>query len=160
EEIVNGLLDLVPNREDGTNTLASEPEVPVIEQKIDAVLLRLNRIVDRARTNDCEAGHTHLVSARRARLSRNLAAHGDRRLQRQFFEPFPDFRRKLRLHEHGLHHTGPVANDSERDLARRPHVNDPAANGYRGSDVVLELGNARSRVDHEKKGVNWALAEP
>ena len=78
------LLDLVPDAEDRALTLATaQPEVPVVEQEIDAVLLRLDRIVDRARAEDLQVRHTHLVATRCARLGAHLAGHGDARLVRQ-----------------------------------------------------------------------------
>src|SRR6185437_9190412 len=88
---------------------AAQPEVPVVEQKVDAMLFWLDRVVERARANDGERRHAHLVAAGRARLGAHLAGHGDRCLERELLESFPDLRGELRLDEHRLHHAGTVA---------------------------------------------------
>ena len=101
----------------------------VVEQEVDAVLLGLNRIVDRTRPNHCEPGHADLESARRARFGAHFAGDVHRRLGRQLLETLPDLGRELRLHEHRLHDPRAVADHGERNLSRGPNVRDPAANG-------------------------------
>ena len=54
---------------DGALPRGAQPEVAVVEEEIDAVLLRLDRIVDRARADDREVRHAHLVR-RPARAAR------------------------------------------------------------------------------------------
>src|SRR6185503_7318523 len=51
-EIVDRLLDLVANGEDRPHAVRAQPEVPVVEQEVDSVLLRLNRVVDGAGAED------------------------------------------------------------------------------------------------------------
>ncbi|HEY4131207.1 MAG TPA: hypothetical protein VGM50_11355 [Gemmatimonadaceae bacterium] len=88
---MNRLLDLIANRENCAHAIAAEPEVPVIEEKIHAVLFGLDRVVERTRTHDGEPSHTHLEAAGRARLGAHFARDVDRRLERQVLEPFPHF---------------------------------------------------------------------
>src|SRR5206468_2585271 len=66
EEVVDRLLDFVPHREDRALTIAPEPEMPVVQQKIDAVLLRLDRIVERAWAEDFKIADGDFITARGA----------------------------------------------------------------------------------------------
>ena len=83
KEIVDRLLDLIPDQEDRALPIAAEPEVPVIEEEIDSVLLRLYRIVQRTRADDLEVGDGDLESARRPSIRAHFAANRHRRLQGQ-----------------------------------------------------------------------------
>src|SRR5690606_236604 len=67
EEVVDRLFDLVPDAQDGALLARAEPEVPVVQQEVDAVLLGLYRVI-LAGPDDAEIGDGHLVAARRARI--------------------------------------------------------------------------------------------
>src|ERR1019366_4953156 len=65
-KVVRRLLELAADARDRDLPRRAQPERAVVEEKIDAVLLRLNRIVERARADDRQVGDAELVSARHA----------------------------------------------------------------------------------------------
>src|SRR5207253_1555032 len=95
EEIVNGLLDFVPNRKDRPLAAAAKPEMPVVQQEIDSVFLGLNRIIDGAPADDGELRHTNLVPARGTWLGAHVAGNLNRRLERELLETLPDLGREI-----------------------------------------------------------------
>src|SRR4051812_255165 len=64
EEIPDGLLGFVPDPRDRALTRGSQPEVTVVEEKIDAVLFGLDRVVDRTLAVDRQILYAELESAR------------------------------------------------------------------------------------------------
>ena len=78
EEIADCLLDFVADRAIAALARCAEPEVPVVEQEVDAVFLGLDRIVDRARAINHEILHAELESTGSARVRTNLALDFDR----------------------------------------------------------------------------------
>src|SRR5207247_4095968 len=66
EEIADGGNHLVAHAENGLLALRANPQVPAIQQVIDAVLFRGNRISDRA-ADDLEIRHIDAEAARRSR---------------------------------------------------------------------------------------------
>src|SRR5207248_89628 len=104
EEVVNRLLDLVADDEDRSLPVTPQPEMPVVEEEIDAMLFRLNWIIDRAWSDDGEIGRGDLVTTGRARIGSHLAGHRNGRLGREPGERRPDFRGDLRFHQDGLKH--------------------------------------------------------
>ena len=130
EEVVDRLLDLVADDGDGALSRRAQPEVPVVEQEIDAVLLRLDRIVERARADDREVSHADLEPARRARLGTRFASNLDGRLRGQLGEARPDVARP------GPSRTPSgrpraVAQHGEGDLAGGAQMRDPTADDDR-----------------------------
>src|SRR5205823_6357831 len=99
KEIVDRLLDLIAYRKDRALPITAKPEVPVIEEKIDTVLLRLYRIIERTRSYDLELGDGNLESARRTCVGANFAANDYRCFQRQRCEALPHLRRQRILDE-------------------------------------------------------------
>src|SRR4051794_1036985 len=123
------LFHLVADHHDGPLPRRAKPEVPVVEQEVDAVLLRLDRIVARTRAHDAETRPADVQHSGRTRVSPRLAGDGDRRFRGQLGEPRPELPTDLALYERRLGSSGPVAKRGEGDLAGRPHVRDPRANG-------------------------------
>src|SRR5688572_3155414 len=138
EEIMNRLLDLVAHPGDGALAAAAKPEVSVVEQEVDAVLLRLDGIVRRARTDDIETEGAHLQPAGRARVFSYLPSDGNRSLDGQLLEPLPHFRRHAVLDDHRLKHSRAVAQHDECDLAGGAEVRDPASNRGGATDVLAQ----------------------
>src|SRR5689334_16181294 len=131
----------------------------IVEQEVDAVFLRLDRIVDRTCPDDLEVGRANLITAGRPRLRFYFTGYRDRGLRRELAERSPHFRRDLRLHEHCLEDAGAVADHGERDLSRRSYVRHPPANGRGLSDVVVQLRNAKRRLSHpvtQKRAKVWS----
>src|SRR5262249_36268447 len=129
-----------------------EPEVSIVEEEIDSVLLGLNGVVERTRSDDLEVSDRDFVATRRARIGAHRAGDAHRRLLRECREALPHFGRECGLREYCLRNPGPVADDAEGDLPRRPEMRDPAVNGHRRADVVAQIGDARYQVVH---GVRW-----
>jgi hypothetical protein len=61
----------------------------VVEQEVDAVLLGLDRVVERAGADHGEPADAQLEPARRARVGPDLALDHERRLERQLAERVP-----------------------------------------------------------------------
>src|SRR5262249_26357997 len=125
KEVVDRLLDLIADRKDRAYTIAAQPKVPVVEQEIDSVLLRLHGVVDRAHADNCETRHAQFVPAGRARLGAHLTRHMDGRFECKFLETLPNVRWQLRLDEYRLNDAGAVAQYGERHFPRRSDVRDP-----------------------------------
>ena len=121
------LLDLVPDHRDRALARGAQPEVPVVEQEVDAVLLRLDRVVAGARADHCEVRHTHLEPARSARFGTRFASDLDGGLGGQLGEPRPHLGGELALHEDRLTDARAIAQDGEGDLAGRAEMRDPRA---------------------------------
>jgi len=159
EEVVDRLLDLAANGEDGALPTAAQPEVTVVEQEIDPVLLWLNWVIRRARPEYRKTDHTQLESTRRSRLGAYLAGDVDRSFERQFLESVPDLDRELSLHEHGLHDPGAIADHCKRHLTRRSYMGDPAANGHGLTDVGRKIGDAGRGLGHGDDGLSCCQDE-
>ena len=84
--------------------LRPQPEMPVIHQELDAVLLGRDRIGIGFGNllDDFHALDIHLVAALRARLRANLAAHDERRFLRQMLQFFEDIFRQFALQRDAL----------------------------------------------------------
>ena len=134
------LLDLVADREDRALPRAAEPEVPVVEQEVDAVLLRLDRVVRRAVADDRERFDAELEAAGRARIGADGTGERDRSLRGQLAECLPRLGRHGASNEHGLKHATSVAYDHEGNFAGRAQVRDPAADGDGPVGVIAQFG--------------------
>ena len=129
KEIVDRLLDLMPHTHQRHLARRAQPEVPVIHQEIDAVLLRLDRIIDRTGAKDRQCRRAQFSTTRRARFEPHLSSHRDRRLDGERGKAFPYRRRDLALYEYALHNASPVTHHEKRDLALRTYVLHPTAHG-------------------------------
>ena len=129
EKVVEGLLHLMTDAHDRHLPGGAQPEVPVVEQEVDAVFLGLNRVVDRARTENFDVGHTQLVAPRGPRLGTNFAGDRDARFLRQCPIPLPDVRRHLTPDDDPLKNPGAIPHDHEGDLSGRSQVRHPSTDG-------------------------------
>src|SRR5947209_186044 len=135
EEVVNCLLDLGANSRDGALPRRAEPEVAIIEQKVDAVLFRLDRIIDRAVAVDRHLLHRDLIAAWRARVCPDVTLDIYRRFLGQSTKGIPGLRTYRVLYENRLSDAGSVADDGEGDFSGRSYVSYPSAdaNGLTGA---------------------------
>src|SRR5688500_3250903 len=124
----------------------AEPEVAMILQELDAVLLRLDRVLLRDLI-DVERADGQLVAARCARVLADAARHGDARLLGERGELLPRRFVELLLHENALDHAGPVAQDDERDLPVRTESLHPAPDGYLTACMSMEIADVA--VSHD-----------
>src|SRR5690606_23604840 len=92
QKVVDRLLDLVPHAQDGLLLPGAEPEVPVVEEEIDAVYLGLDRVVVGG-ADDREVGDTHLEATRRAVVGPHLAGDSEAGLDGEHAEALPDLGR-------------------------------------------------------------------
>src|SRR5688500_8075329 len=130
EEIANSLLGLVAHAGNRPLTGRSQPEVAVVEKKVDPVLLGLDRIIDWARSQDGQAANTELVTTRRAGIRLDLALHFDAGFLGEAAERFPSFRRHGVLHDDSLQEACAIAHHDESDLAGRPEMVDPTPDAH------------------------------
>ena len=140
EEVVDRLLDLGAHLEAGPLHVRTQPQMPVVEEEFDAVLLRLDREL-RAGADQLDRGNGQLVSARRARVGAHEAAQRDAALLRQRGGQLPDLGRKLRLDQDALHDTRPVAQHHEGDARVDAQGGDPAGDGDGFADVAGQVAD-------------------
>src|SRR5207248_326192 len=79
----------VPDTHDRDLPRGTKPQMAMVQQEIDAVLLRLNRIIDGALAEDRELRHTQLMSAGRTCVGTHFAGHRYRAFHRELLVPFP-----------------------------------------------------------------------
>ena len=128
EEIADGVDDLVANPQDGLLPLRADPEMAAVEEKVDAVLLRRNRIVVR-RADDLQALDVDLVAARRPLVGACRPRNDDRRFLAQMIRRRKQLVADGSLRHHGLNEAGTVAQDEEMNLPARTPVVQPPLDG-------------------------------
>ncbi len=128
EEVADGVDDLVPDAQDRLLPLAADPQVPAVEQEVDAVLLRRDRVVVRG-ADDLEPLDVDLVAARRALVGARGAGDDDRGFLRQVIGGLEQLLADRRLRHHRLDEAGAVADGEEMDLAARAAVVQPPLDG-------------------------------
>src|SRR5207249_9953756 len=126
EVFATGADDLGAHAHDRLLAIRSEPEMAVIEEKGDAVLLRRDRILGGA-LDDVEIRHAELVSDRSARVGAHHAGHFERGFLREVIGERERFLRHVGLREDALDRAGPVAYLEEVELAARAAARQPAA---------------------------------
>ncbi len=107
----------------------ANPEMALVEQKIDAVLFELNRIgigVWNA-LDDFNAADMNFEAARRALFGVNFSRDDDAGFLRQSFERFEGFRLFFQRDD-ALDDAGAVAKNREEEFSRFAQVVEPAAN--------------------------------
>ena len=97
-----------------------------IEQVVDAVLFRRNRIVDRG-TDDLEVRDVELVATRCAAVGAHRAVHDQRGFLRQMVGLFELLVADRRFRHDGLDESGAVAHRQEMNLSARTAVVQPSA---------------------------------
>src|SRR5690606_36741664 len=117
EEVVGRLLQLVAYAHDRHLARRAQPEVANVEQEVDAVFFWLDRIIQRARSDQRELRDAEFDAARRARIGLHLAAHRERTLKREVLESLPGLGADLRLHDDALQEARAIAHGHEGDLA-------------------------------------------
>src|SRR5262249_19691958 len=128
EEVADGVDDFVADAQDRLLALAADPEVPAIEQVVDAVLLRRDREVVRL-ADDAQRLDVDLVSARRALVGARGARGDDRGFLGQVVGRLEQLVADRRLRHDGLDEARAVAQDQEMDLAARAAVVEPPLDG-------------------------------
>ena len=140
EEVVDRLLDLGAHPEPGPLHVRPQPQVTVVQQELDAVLLRLDREL-LAGADQLDPGHGQLVSAGRAGVGAHHAAERDAALLRERGGQLPDVIGKLRFDHHSLHHACPIAQYDERDARMHAQGGDPPGNGDRFARVARQISD-------------------
>src|SRR4029079_2552745 len=83
EEVVDRLLDFVTDTEDRLLARASQPQVKVVHQEIDTVLLWLNGVIDRTGAKYLQVRDANFDAAGRSRVDAHFAGDGNRRFLRE-----------------------------------------------------------------------------
>ena len=138
EEIAHRADDLVAHAKNRGLLFRSNPEMPAIEQVVDAVFLRRDRIVDR-RAHDLEVRDVELVTARRAAVGAHRAVHDDRGLLREMVGLLELLVADGGLRDDGLDEAAAVAHRQEMDLSARAAVVKPAADRDRLALALRDL---------------------
>ncbi len=128
EEVAHGVDDFVANPQDRLLPRRADPQVPAIHQVVDAVLLRRDGIVLRL-GHDLEAADIELEAAGRPGVGAGGACHRERGFLRQMIGAAERFLAHGGLGHHALDEPGAVAQREEMNLAARPAVVQPAAEG-------------------------------
>ena len=128
-EIIADALDhLVPHCQRRMLAAAAQPQMAMVHQKIDAVILGRDRIRIgfRHALHDVGAFHIQFISAGRALLGADLAANDQRRFLRQILQFFKQLFGQRALHGDALDDAGAVAHLREADFSAAPQVVQPA----------------------------------
>ena len=108
-EIIAHRLDhFVAHADDGVLALAAQPQVAVVHQEIDAVLLGRDgiRVGFRHALHHFQVLHVHLVAAGRALFGADLAGDDDGRFLGQVLDGLEQLFGQGALHGHALHQAG------------------------------------------------------
>jgi hypothetical protein len=143
EELAQPPDDRVADAQHGPGALAAEPEVPVVEQVVGAVLLGRDRVaVDGLQ--HLAVRHADLVPTGRALVRLHLADEHQARLLAGVADGLEQLRGHVLLEQHALRHAGTVAQLDEVQLALGGLVVDPAAQLDRLADVLGEVFDSGS----------------
>src|SRR6185369_7305388 len=135
EKIPHRLNNRVTNLQHRMLASRTQPQVPVVHQKLRPVLFRSDRvIVDLLQY--FSIGDVDLVTTGRATVSANSAFDHQRRLLAESLQLFPQLRRDPGLQNDTLNHTRAVAQLRKGDLAARAQVIKPSFKDYFSTDVV------------------------
>ncbi len=128
EIIAYGFNHFMPHTNNGVLPLGPEPQMPVVHQKFDAVLLRCDRIriCFRDFGRMVRALHVHLEAARRASFRAKAAPHNERRLLRQMLQFLKQLFGQFVFQCDALQQSGAVAQNGKNDLAGLAQVVEPA----------------------------------
>ena len=158
QEVVDALLHLGADAQAGALGRGAQPEMPVIEQELDAVLLGLDGEVP-GRAQQPHVLHKKLVAARRACVLLHRAGDRHAGFLRECAAELPGFGGELLAQHDALCHAGAVAHHQEGNPAVDAHVLHPAAyrdapagagaefayDGFGGSHGGLLRWNRRDR---------------
>ena len=148
EECPDGVDHLVTDAQDRLLALGAQPQVAVVQQVFDAMLLRGDGVVLRF-ADQLQVRHVDLVAARRARVRAHLAPDGDGGLLSQVVRLPEDVFADGGLRHDRLNRAGAVADRQEVDAAAGAAVVQPAAQrhlaphvrGY-GADVRFHCSSS------------------
>ena len=152
EEVAHRVHHFVAHLQNGGLPLGANPQVTPVEQEVDAVLLRRNRVVVRGAHHVEARGH-ELVAALGARVGAHVAAYDDGGLLRQVVGLLEGLLADVVLAHHDLDEAGAVAHHQEVDLAARPAVVQPAREG----DVLANVG--ADLRDGNVGNAHWLIKE-
>ena len=146
EIIAHRFDDFVANPNNGVLPLRAKPEMAVVHQEFDAVVLGRDGVGVGLRNllQDFDGFDIHLIAAGGARFGADLAAHHERRFLREVLQTFESLFRQVVLHGHALHEAGAIAQDGEDDLAGLAEVVEPARDFYGFALVAGGVGNGDS----------------
>ncbi|OQC35304.1 MAG: hypothetical protein BWX64_02517 [Acidobacteria bacterium ADurb.Bin051] len=160
-EVVDPLLDLAAHPQRRPLPARTEPEVAVLHQEGDAMLLRGDREVVRE-VIDPEVGEEQLEAARGAAVGPHRAHGADRRLLRHPLHLAPGLGREVLPAGDRLDDAGAVAELEEGDLAARALLDEPAAQGDRLAlvgAVSRDRNHRGSRVAHRRGIIEAASSD-
>src|SRR5262250_102213 len=121
----------------------------MVEQELDAVLLRLNRILG-GEVDDAELVDAELESTRRAVVAANRPPNCDGRLGRHLVDRLERFGRDVLDPRDALQVPRAVAHDQEADLPLRSLLVDPSLEQDGFPDVVAELADVDPVPRHSR----------
>ena len=128
----------MPDAEDRLLARSPDPQVPAVHQVVDAVFLRRDGVVLRF-GHDLELADVELEAARRPGVGAHRAGDDDGALLRQVIGASEGLVAHRRLRHDALDEPGAVAQGQEVDLAARPAVVQPAAEGHRLAGVAGDV---------------------
>ena len=155
EEVAYAVDDLVADAQDRLLALAADPEMAAIEQVVDAVFLRGDRVVVRL-ANDLEVPDVDLVAARGALVGARGAGDDDRRLLREMVGGLEQLLADRGLRHHRLNEAAAVAHDQEMDLAARSTIVQPALDGDFLAFVLADLIDV-CLLSHQRSAINRSI---
>src|SRR6185437_6952909 len=128
--------------------LAAEPQVPMVHQKVGAMILRGDRIRIRFghALMNFRRGYIHLIAAWSTRLGAYSAGDGKRGFLRKSFQRLKRLLVQIILDRNALDDTGPVTQQRENDFAGFAEIVKPAGNSHGFARVPTGFGDSDSVV--------------
>ena len=159
EVVPDGLDERVPHRQDRALPGAAQPQVPLLLEEADAVLLRLDGVAGLA-LQHAKVRSVKLVADGRAGILRHLAAHLDRRFLRRVLGGGEGGFGNVFLGDDALDDPGAVAELQEMELAAGPLPVQPASQHdlfalVRGDVPDVDVGLHRAA---HSSGARWGRA--
>ncbi len=141
---------LVAHADDGVLPLAAQPEVAMIHQKLDAVILRGDGvgIGFRHALHHFQILHVHFVAAGGALVGADLAGDNDGGFLGQVFDGLEQGFGQRTFYGHALHQAGAIAQDRKDDFAGFAKVVEPTGDPHRFANVGGCLGDVDSGWTH------------
>ncbi len=139
--------DLGADAQDGRLARRADPQMAVLHEEVDAMLLERDGIgigLGHA-LDDLDVFNIELKAARGALVGADLAGDDDRRLLREAFEGLEDCRRHALDVRDALHGSRAVAKDGKQQLAALAEVVEPSAQRDGLAFVLAESGDGGNR---------------
>ena len=161
KEVAGGADDFRPYPQNGGLPRRAHPQMAMLHQEIDAMLLQRDGIgiIFGDALHHLHAAHVELVAPRRALVGADLPFDDDARFLRQTLDGLKNLGRDRAFRHDSLNQAGAVAKNGEQQLPTLAQVVEPAPNGYGLAFVSANFSDGRDGGGHKLCGFGgWGTA--